>query len=1023
MDRSYFLQVKEAFAGNLDSSLRALGIDIKKGGTKGWQAIACPCCSDTNGSASIAMKTGHLVCHQCGRKLDLFEWYAEQHGGTTWDAAKAIGALLGIPFAPAKKKKGREVQRMTPAFLDRAIIALLEDPAAEPARRHLKDRNLFDPQMLAKFGVGFFEGSIIFAQFHPNGDLRKRFRFYAPMGPMKWRWSKGPGGPIGFWPYYELPDDAEILICEGEMDTMTAWKLLKLHRRGVPIIAFTWTGGGGVPVASSLMPDSWAGRKVWIVYDNDIFQGPDVKTHKAPDARGLRDLLRRRDNLINGVAAKFEANGCDVSLLAIPMDPIDHFGSDLRDWAAADKTFDDLPHWKLDELKDSRQAPEQISHAEVFTAAGKYIKTTASVATIEQNTLTVPSESRIICPMDKPCCAQCKVPKIFPDQHIDWKLHREDLLAGLVTQDFNAYAINNTLCKPKACNECKLEHDVYWNGSWWTASAGEVNEGDGTEFYHVVSTERPSLSGDVGITGYAYHVGKSIGVFATQIEQLDKPMVNLEEIHHDLISLTPWASKSHEAIDQYLDEMVHDYTHNVTKIYGRPEIHLGTLLVAHSALWYNIDGHKFRGWLDACFFGETRQGKSETIKRIFEHLRLGNIFTCMDNFSRAGLTVGGAESGSRMRPGLWPKNNRKMLFLDEFHNMTNGPMEKNVMVHLQSARDEGKVSALKVYGDMKLPAAVRLITAGNWSNRNRRHFQYFCQHLLSFYGVPEALSRLDFAWCVYGPVKMKPEDVEHKWTSEIARALILRAWAMEPHQVHLDPNAIKMAKQACIDWDPIYASEELPLHTGVEKYHCIIRIAIAVANICYSHPSGKPRECEVREVHVAWAIAWILKCWANLQYDEFSQRVVQAKTVTQPYHVEAMFTVQLDLGDPDHAMVMLSRLSEANNLRSLMNLVLGNGQVEEPRHFNKWLGMMQRCSAIQEKSENFHNVSYVPTEGALAILRKLIHSAKTDPEGYQVRYKEIDLWFGSPEVTSTSPHGLEPLDDTEPEEFYDEVPF
>ncbi len=462
-------------------------------------------------------------------------------------------------------------------------------------------------------------------------------------------------------------------------------------------------------------------------------------------------------------------------------------------------------------------------------------------------------------------------------------------------------------------------------------------------------------------------------------------------------------------------------TDDITQIYGRPELHLGVLLVAHSALWYHLDGHRIRGWLDACFFGDTRQGKSETIKRMFEHWQLGTSFTCMENYSRAGLTVGGAESGTMMKPGLWPKNNRKMLFLDEFHHMSSFGRDRNVMIHLQSARDEGKVSALKVYGDLKLPAAVRLITAANWSDRNQQRFQYFCQHLLGFYGVPESLARMDFAYCIHGYVPMTPEDAVHRWTPDLARALILRAWALEPHQIHLAATAVAIAKQTALEWDAIYAGEDLPLHTGIEKYHSILRIAIAIANICYSHPSGKENECEVREVHVRWAIAFILGCWENLQYDDFSRRVIQARTVTQPYHVEACFTVQLDLEDPDHALVILSRLSESNNIRSLMGFVMGNGEIEEPRHFTKWLGFMQRCSALHERSDNQWNVNYCPTEGALLILRKLLHLARFDPKAYVDRYMAIAKWFGN-QSTST-PVGLEPLDTSDPQEFSDDVPF
>lgn len=1026
MERSHFRLVKEAFAAQPESSLETLGVTLKKGGDREWQQVECPACSDTDGSASIARATGHLRCHQCGRKADLFEWHSEQHQISTWDSCKAIGEALGIPFVMPKKPKGKEVQKMTPDRLDRAIVNLLESPEAEWARKHFKDRGLFDPVMFATFGIGFLEGAIIFAQFYPNGELRQRYRIYTPNQKQKWRWSKGQGGPIGFWPFINeayVAKDAQVLVCEGEMDCLVAYQKYKLQKRAIPIFAVTWTGGAGAPVTSAQMFDWMRSRVVWICYDNDTFQGPDLKTHRAPDPRKYRDLVRRRENVIYGVAGKFAANKCDVRLMAVPMDPIDHHGGDLRDWADSGKEWDELPHWGLKELVDPEDDPEEVTHAEVFMSAGKFIRTKGAVATIERPSLTVPLETRIVCPMGtKPCCGICPVTKIFTEQFIDWKLHREALLEALISPDTDRHIIRNLVCKPAACNECKLEHDVADAGSHWTVSPGVTDEGDGMKSYHVISVEQPSLSGDVRITGYAYHVGDSTAIFATSIEQLDKPEVDLDLWHHDLVQMTPWGSTNEDHIDEHVAEMVHDYTHNVTQIYGRPELHLGVLLVAHSCLWYHLDGHRIRGWLDACFFGDTRQGKSETIKRMFAHWQLGNSFTCMENYSRAGLTVGGAESGTQMRPGLWPKNNRKMLFLDEFHHMSSLGKDRNVMIHLQSARDEGKVSALKVYGDFKLQAAVRLITAANWSDRNQQSFQYFCQHLLGFYGVPESLARMDFAWCVHGYVPMTPEDVIHRWTPDLARALILRAWAMEPHQIHLAAEAIAIARQTALEWDAIYAGEDLPLHTGIEKHLSILRIAIAIANICYSHPSGKEEECEVREVHVRWAIAFILQCWENLQYDSFSRRVIRARTVTLPYHVEACFTVQLDLGDPDHALVILSRLSEANSSRSLMGFVMGNGEIEEQRHFTKWLGFLQRCSALQERTDKSQwNVIYTPTEGALLILRKLLHLARTDPKAYVDRYTDLARWFGS--QATVTPPGLEPLDFSEPEEFSDGVPF
>jgi hypothetical protein len=349
-------------------------------------------------------------------------------------------------------------------------------------------------------------------------------------------------------------------------------------------------------------------------------------------------------------------------------------------------------------------------------------------------------------------------------------------------------------------------------------------------------------------------------------------------------------------------------------------------------------------------------------------------------------------------------------------------LKENVMVHLQSARDEGIVSAAKIYGDLRLQAAVRLITAGNYARRERKTYQYLCQHLLEFYGVPESLARMDWAFCVEGDVSMTREEVKHQWTPGLARALVLRAWALEPHQIHLSPEGVAHAKKVAIEWDEMYSAIDLPLHTGAEKYHSIIRTAIAIANMCYSHPDGRENECEVRMVHILWAIAWIEMCWHNLEYDDFSHRLISARTLTQPFQVERVVTVDLGLDDPEHAAVILARLTEANGTRALQGLITGCRTIETPTHYAHWLGaLMLRGAVFQAKAE--HNkayISYVPTAGFLKILHRLIDMARNDPQAYVERYQKIDTWKASQVVGD--PSNLEPLDE-DSDDFHDATPF
>lgn len=1005
---SYFRTIKEAFGAAPESSLEALGVQTARGKQHrdGWRPVNCPCCSDSNGSASINSNNGFLRCQQCDRKLDLFEWWAELRGVDLWAAAVDIGARLGVKKPSAKKASAR-AGGMTEDILSAAKVALLEDPEAEWARKEIKRRKLWDPQLLASLDIGFYQGSLIFAQRFPNGEVKSRYQTWTTNKGFRWA---GKGLLIhGFWPHWEdglIPKDAGILLCEGNWDVLAAVHIGKATKRNwVPV---TWTGGASSPVQSKPMPKDWHGRNVRIVYDVNVFQHADWKKHKAPDEKKKKEMWRRRENLIHGVAKVFAANECKVELAAVPLDPIDCWTGDLRDWLTQGRTIEELPIWKLEDLVDPELDPIDVADLkDLADHMGDFVRVRGSVQAIGALNLTIPKVLSIECPIaSKSTCTNCGIPTRFYDQRVDMTPHRDSVLQAFCSGgDAFEWIKKNVFGKPVACNECKLHRDDWWKGAYWTMTGVSSV---GLDQIPVVSIGEPSFSGEVLVTGYVFPAGNGVGIFATRIEQQDKPHFDVEQFHNQLLQVTPWASNDSERIWSYLDEMLLDYEHNVTHIYGRPEIHLTALLVAHSVLHYRLkEGsgaeHLHRGWLDACNYGLTRAGKSEAIKRLFEHWGVGQAYSCMENFSRAGLTVGGAQSGMVMQPGLFPKSNGRMLFLDELHHMRDSRSGEHPMVTLQSARDEGKISALKIYGNTKLQAAVRLITVGNWFNNNPKEFRNVCQHLLPFYGgAHESLARLDFAWCVREHAEINPrDDVPHVWTPELSRALILRAWAMEPHQVHFDPGVLEIASQRVKEWDAIYATAQMPLHTGREKVHSLIRQAIAVANMCYSHPKGQEADCLVRRAHMEVAIQWLVRCWENLEYDAYSKFVRRSMFVEQPFMVEALLTVVLNLGDPSEAELVLGSLSESQDFRQLFTDIVGQGSITDPGDFGKWFAQLRRLGAFERSYDR--GTSFVRlTPGAAPIVANCMRLAAYEPDDYVSRFRTLEQWFHSPESRSST---------------------
>src|SRR6185503_2222957 len=88
------------------------------------------------------------------------------------------------------------------------------------------------------------------------------------------------------------------------------------------------------------------------------------------------------------------------------------------------------------------------------------------------------------------------------------------------------------------------------------------------------------------------------------------------------------------------DEIHQDLEANVTKIYRRRDLLTAFDLVTHSVLSFRFQGNiVHKGWCEALVIGDTRVGKSESVGRLVNHYRVGELVTG-ENASFAGL-IGG----------------------------------------------------------------------------------------------------------------------------------------------------------------------------------------------------------------------------------------------------------------------------------------------------------------------------------------------------------------------------------------------
>lgn len=997
-----FQDVRAAFCKDTRRSLEALGVTLTaKASQPKWQPIRCPLCPDTSGSASIALENAHLVCHQCGVKEELFRWVAKKENLTSdWEACKFLAKMFHVELEVKHESRGRPSVKVSPEFVRSSQQALFSDVGAQPVREFLLGRSLGQVQSLVEqLGIGYNNGKVVFFQLDALGNCKDRYRLYSP-ATKKWAWSKGDDEPLGFWPGIPVEGkDKHIWILEGEWDVWTAWERLRLQDQGIH--CYTWTGGAGSPIAPDRIPSWMRGQYIHIVYDNDTFQGPALDTHYAPDDKRKAELKKRRENLIHGVAHTFKTLDCQVWLHAVPISAEKQWGADFRDWVdAGGRDVSQLPGWPLRDVIHAKKILRATSLGKVYRMAESRVKFSCVVNHLEEEGVVIPKTSHVDCEVGQhEYCKKCKVATLASDGVLPWDNHPEDQINAVLSGDVEAYAKKRMFGVPGACNRCILTTKDYRIGSVWSGVEDDAKSSSGKELL-LLSHKSPALSDELEVIGDVFHHKNTVAVGVKKLNVLDRTDIDFNKVKLDILELTPWQSNDPATIHEYLTKRAMSLADNVTHIYGREEVHIAAELVTHSALWMNMDGHRRRAWLDICIIGPTRVGKSMTVRHLMDYHGLGSMHTCLENISRAGLTMGatqGRGSKMRMKPGLFPRSHKKLLVLDEFHTMV-PYMGRNPILDVMSARDAGTVGGIKIYGAKVLPAAVRLITICNWVRGRAETYEFPCQHFLHLYGAPESLSRLDFG-LVVPEAAMDLEGAgsgsEHVWTRELMRAMILRAWGQKPQHLHFDQDAIDLARALCTAWEAEYC-ESLPLFIKAEKHFSVLRIAAAVANMRASHPDGEFTHCWIRSADVEVAANILEHTWKTNGYAHLSKAAVARREVPKCFHVEAEILVTLGLRDSDSTRNLLPNL-----FGPLGGQELGGTLGLEHRDSQKWISSMIRLNAVEKvKIEHSGHVEWRLTPGAHQMVKNLIILAEEFPMEIERRHYCLNNWAFSGQKTN-----------------------
>lgn len=1020
-----FARVREAFCSNLAENLRRLNVAIKSPSPKGdWLQINCPFCSDTSGSASVSVHSGHLRCHQCSAKEDLFTWVGKSIGATEpWLQCQAIAKLVGVEVVGSTRQKQlfRTVPEMTAETWSEMRARLYEDKECEMPREFLRRRGLLIHDKLEELPIGAFGGKLIFAQHNEDGKLLKRCRVYDPFpakADPKWIWNriKGQTGrTIGFWPIIprimNMEPDRPLVIVEGEFDCMAA--ILKLGALDKQTMVMTWTGGGGSAIPPDAIHPWMRNRDVHFIYDNDVFQG--ISGDVAPDEKKRDEMKVRKKTLLEVSAPNFAANRCNVFIRAITLDPMAHWGGDLRDMIDSGlQSFEELPIYKLAECRKSMREAVKVSFVDVHKHLNEYVELRCQVAAVADDVSIKMQRAVVRCPKGEHAfCAYCKIPEIAPNGVIDFSGMQAELACAMTDVNVVKHLMERVGGKPNSCKTWNLAPLTFSDGARWTAMAREDDDKEGARTVEVLSDAPPPMSGELLLRGWLYISANGLTpvLMCDHLEASDAVAMPIEPHRLGIIQECGGDTDNPDVLDSFLDRWALDVANHTTHIYGRRDMHVAIALVAHSALWMEVLGQRRRAWMDICLIGATRTGKSASVRAYLKALGVGQHVTPMGNYSRPGLTLGtvSLNGQQKMKPGVFPRNHGKMLAIDEAHLMLaeNG-VGGGLFPILQGARDIGKVEGLKISGSQTLNAAVRLIAIANWLDGNKHSHSTPAQHLLALYGTPESLARLDFGLPIDEVESgVGPDNVLNYWTQERQRCLVIRAWKMTSSDIVFRPDAVEEAVRLCkFVWKDKY-SEELPLFTEKEKVYSVLRIAIAIANMTLSHPDGEVGKCLVRLVHVQWAARWLERTWKLLEYEAVSRTRNKMMDSRLVWRVEALFTVSLGLHDPTAVGFVLGKFF-GTLTKDELKAVTGLGFID----FEKWITSLVRAGALDViKVQGYGSqIGLRFTKGAIEIIQKLVLLAENASEGWASRQSSLNMWFGGGSGLATPPPGLLPID-------------
>lgn len=838
---------------NVLAELERVGLDYKWANETSVK-VKCPFHADDNPSCVVYLDKPGFKCFTAG---------CAAHGDILTFLARLLNSTRAVIYHDLSTRYQLEKASVINAdTVERYHAGIWQ---AEPFLRELRLRGITDDD-IRQYRIGEDRGRITIPIKNAHG-LYVNVRRYLPGAPgaEKMRNTKGHG-QARLFPIEQLEYN-RIVICGGELKAIAAAKIL--NRYGIGAITHTGGEGNWSPNLSEALRNK---DQLWICYDIDK-EGQTA-------ASTLCNLLSRYVPWISNVT--------------LPLDADQFPHGDINDFVAAGHdlyaVIKEAKRWESKVATNRAEgSAEDFELARAFTseASHKRLRIKAVVSAMDQTPYVVPSKVLPVCSRDQKCCGLCPV---YSAEGVEFDISPEsasllDMVGGNKAQIREANMLE--LGIPKLCRVVDFETTSFYNiedvrlspelemtsRNTERAMLPAICIGKGLELnetYYFTGRMHPhprSQQSTLVISSYD----------VAQDALSSYQPANLEQF--ELFQPTEWSGK---AIQDKLNDLYEDLSANVTRIFQRNALHLVVDLVFHSPLFINFDGRTEKGWAEALIVGDSSQGKSETTKHLMHHYGLGTKVECK-NASVAGLLGGLQQINGKwfVTWGVIPTHDKRLVVLEELKGAS-----REIISKLTDMRSSGIAEIPKIE-KRRTHARTRLIALSNpRSNEPMSAYNYGIEVIPELVGGLEDVRRFDVALVVatseidarsLNRLASSRPEVEHTYTSDLCRGLILWAWTRDASQVVFESNASEAVLNAANELCEKF-TDAVPLVDRGSMRTKLARLSAAIAARTFSTTNN--HTCIlVRTCHVEFIKRFLISVYSadSFGYDALT-KAIQATT-------------------------------------------------------------------------------------------------------------------------------------------------